>query len=127
MYFYLIGHRIYAHNDTIGIGRGSWIKEEETNNFFNLRSPMLKYGFLIGYSYRSYLSMVLAGIRKGYDGPIEFNAPIAYPKHQKGAAPGKQVGDLGTPSISVTAFSLCFLAPPLVPSAERQAGQAPIL
>jgi hypothetical protein len=71
--------------------------------------------------------MVLAGIRKGDDGPIEFNAPIAYPKHQKGAAPGKQVGDPGTPSISVTACSLCFLAPPLVPSAERQAGQAPIL
>ena len=71
--------------------------------------------------------MVLAGIRKGDDGPIEINALIAYSKHQKGAAPGKQVGDPGTPSISVTTFRLRSLALPPVPSAERQAGQAPIL
>src|SRR5690349_3923310 len=45
--------------------------------------------FLMRYSHRSYLSMVLAGICKWEDGPIEFTALIAYPKHQKGAAPGK--------------------------------------
>jgi hypothetical protein len=66
------------------------------------------------------------GIRKGYDGPIEFAALIAYPNKQKGAAPGTQVGESRQSSYKLTTCSLSLLCSPLVPSAKRQTGQAPI-
>lgn len=40
------------------------------------------------YSRRSYLPLVLAMMLKWDDEPIEFGTVIAYPKYQKGAAPG---------------------------------------
>src|SRR5262245_17680378 len=65
------------------------------------------------------------GIKKEDKGPIEFKSPIAYPSIRKALPQAHRLAIQDVPENASTSNPSLPRSPP-VPSAERQAGQAPL-